>query len=118
MVAQKKKIGWPGYGLAWTEVGGDLLTIEAAIVPGKGKATRTGKLGDVMQESIRSRHDSGPKSEVTYWYKPEFYREMTFIFMSPKGQHQKMVPVLVWRCVRALVSALTSIPCVQCCHDR
>ena len=41
-------------GLAWTEVGGELLTIEAAVVPGKGKFTQTGKLGDVMQESIQA----------------------------------------------------------------
>ena len=41
-------------GLAWTEVGGELLTIEAAIVPGKGKFSQTGKLGDVMQESIQA----------------------------------------------------------------
>ena len=55
-------------GLAWTEVGGDLLTIECAAVPGKGKLSYTGSLGDVMQESIQAAHDSStkPSGRVSY----------------------------------------------------
>ena len=53
LVEQHDQVGQVS-GLAWTEVGGDLLTIEAAVVPGKGKTQITGKLGDVMQESAQA----------------------------------------------------------------
>ena len=53
-MAEKKNQVGQVVGLAWTEVGGDLLTIEAAVMPGKGKIIRTGKLGDVMKESVEA----------------------------------------------------------------
>ena len=85
-------------GLAWTEVGGDLLTIETACVPGKGKLTYTGSLGEVMQESIqaaltvvRSRADKlGINSDFTKTRYSRTYR---------KALRRKMAQAQVSRCV-------------------
>ena len=97
-------------GLAWTEVGGDLLTIEAAVVPGKGKATHTGHLGDVMKESIEAAMTVVRSRSEILGIKPDFYKEHDFHIHVPEGATPKDGPSAgVAMCV-ALVSALTSIP--------
>ena len=97
-------------GLAWTEVGGDLLTIEAAVVPGKGKATRTGKLGEVMQESIEAAMTVVRSRSDVLGINPKFYREKDFHIHVPEGATPKDGPSAgVAMCI-ALVSALTGIP--------
>ena len=97
-------------GLAWTEVGGDLLTIEAAVVPGKGKATHTGHLGDVMKESIEAAMTVVRSRSEILGIKADFYKEHDFHIHVPEGATPKDGPSAgVAMCV-ALVSALTGIP--------
>ena len=97
-------------GLAWTEVGGDLLTIEAAIVPGKGKATHTGQLGDVMKESIEAAMTVVRSRTEILGITPDFYKNHDFHVHVPEGATPKDGPSAgVAMCV-ALVSALTGIP--------
>ncbi len=97
-------------GLAWTEVGGDLLTIETAIVPGKGKATRTGQLGDVMQESIEAAMTVVRSRSEMLGITSDFYKEHDFHIHVPEGATPKDGPSAgVAMCV-SLVSALTEIP--------
>ena len=62
-------------GLAWTEVGGELLKIETALVPGKGRLTHTGQLGDVMQESIQAAMNGGAQSRECFRYRNRFLPE-------------------------------------------
>lgn len=97
-------------GLAWTEVGGDLLTIEAAIVPGKGKETYTGRLGDVMQESIKAALTVVRSRATSLGIKPDFYREVDVHFHVPEGATPKDGPSAGVGMCTALVSALTGIP--------
>ena len=97
-------------GLAWTEVGGELLTIEAAVLPGKGKATRTGQLGDVMQESIEAAMTVVRSRSEFLNIEPDFYKEHDFHIHVPEGATPKDGPSAgVAMCV-ALVSSLTGIP--------
>ncbi len=97
-------------GLAWTEVGGDLLTIEAAIVPGKGKATRTGQLGDVMQESIEAAMTVVRSRSDVLGIPPDFYKDHDFHIHVPEGATPKDGPSAGVAMCTALVSALTGIP--------
>ena len=97
-------------GLAWTEVGGDLLTIEAAIVPGKGKETYTGRLGDVMQESIKAAMTVVRSRASSLGIKPDFYRDIDVHFHVPEGATPKDGPSAGVGMCTALVSALTGIP--------
>jgi len=97
-------------GLAWTEVGGDLLTIEAAVMPGKGKETFTGQLGDVMQESIRAAVTVVRSRSVALGIDPDFYRTLDIHFHVPEGATPKDGPSAGVGMCTALVSALTSIP--------
>ena len=97
-------------GLAWTEVGGDLLTIEAAVVPGKGKATRTGKLGEVMQESIEAAMTVVRSRSEVLGINSKFYREKDFHIHVPEGGTPKDGPSAGVAMCTALVSALTGIP--------
>ncbi|OGT64827.1 MAG: endopeptidase La [Gammaproteobacteria bacterium RIFCSPLOWO2_02_FULL_47_50] len=97
-------------GLAWTEVGGDLLTIEAAVVSGKGKATHTGHLGDVMKESIEAAMTVVRSRSEVLGISPDFYKDHDFHIHVPEGATPKDGPSAgVAMCV-ALVSALTGIP--------
>ena len=87
-------------GLAWTEVGGELLQIEAVIMPGKGKAYYTGKLGDVMKESVQAAQSFVNSNAKKYGISPMLFEKMTSMFMSLKELHQKMVLQLAFPCLQ------------------
>jgi len=97
-------------GLAWTEVGGDLLTIEAAVLPGKGKETYTGRLGDVMQESIKAAMTVVRSRAAVLGIDADFYRKKDVHFHVPEGATPKDGPSAGVGMCTALVSALTGIP--------
>ncbi len=97
-------------GLAWTQVGGDLLTIEAAMVSGKGKTTRTGQLGDVMKESIEAAMTVVRSRSEVLGINSDFYKECDFHIHVPEGATPKDGPSAGAAMCVALVSALTSIP--------
>ncbi|MEQ8662221.1 MAG: S16 family serine protease, partial [Gammaproteobacteria bacterium] len=97
-------------GLAWTEVGGDLLTIEAVVVPGKGKEIYTGQLGDVMQESIKAAMTVLRSRASSLGVKPDFYASNDVHFHVPEGATPKDGPSAGVGMCTAMVSALTGIP--------
>ncbi len=97
-------------GLAWTEVGGELLTIEAAIVGGKGKITRTGKLGEVMQESIEAAMTVVRSRSKVLGIEHDFYKEHDFHIHVPEGATPKDGPSAGVGMCTALVSVLCGIP--------
>ena len=97
-------------GLAWTQTGGDLLSIEAIIVPGKGRHVYTGKLGDVMQESIKAAVSVVRSRSIHYGINPNFYQRSDIHVHVPEGATPKDGPSAgVAMCV-AIISALTRIP--------
>ena len=97
-------------GLAWTEVGGELLTIESVIVPGKGKTQSTGKLGDVMQESIQAAMTVVRSRAARLGIPSDFYQNHDFHIHVPEGATPKDGPSAgIGMCV-AMVSSLTDIP--------
>ena len=98
-------------GLAWTEVGGDLLTIEAAVIPGKGKLVNTGSLGDVMQESIQAAMTVvRARAERLGISDQEFYQKNDVHIHVPEGATPKDGPSAGVGMCTALVSALTQVP--------
>jgi len=97
-------------GLAWTEVGGELLTIEAVAVPGKGKTTFTGKLGDVMQESIKAAMTVVRRRAQRLGVKPDFHEKQDIHIHVPEGATPKDGPSAGIAMTTALVSVLTGIP--------
>ena len=97
-------------GLAWTEVGGELLTIEGVIVPGKGRLTITGKLGDVMQESIQAAMSVVRSRSVRLGLEDDFYQKQDFHIHVPEGATPKDGPSAGIAMCTAMVSMLTMIP--------
>jgi ATP-dependent Lon protease len=97
-------------GLAWTEVGGELLTIEAAVVPGKGKLQHTGQLGEVMQESIQAAMSVVRSRADVLGLEPDFYQKNDMHLHMPEGATPKDGPSAGIGMCTALVSALTRIP--------
>jgi len=96
-------------GLAWTEVGGDLLTIEAVTIEGKGKQIYTGKLGDVMQESIQTAISVVRSRARTYGINPGFYQDRDVHIHVPEGATPKDGPSAGTAMCTAIVSALTGV---------
>ena len=97
-------------GLAWTEVGGDLLTIETALMPGKGIITRTGSLGDVMKESVEAARTVIRSRARSLGIKDELFEKRDMHIHVPDGATPKDGPSAGAAMATALVSALTGIP--------
>ncbi|MFT7325423.1 MAG: ATP-dependent Lon protease [Rhodoferax sp.] len=97
-------------GLAWTEVGGDLLTIEAAMMPGKGVITRTGSLGDVMKESVEAARTVVRSRSRRLGIKDEFFEKRDIHIHVPDGATPKDGPSAGAAMTTAFVSAMTGIP--------
>ena len=97
-------------GLAWTQVGGEMLTIEAAVVPGKGRQIRTGSLGDVMQESIQAALTVVRSRCSALGIKSDFHESNDIHIHVPEGATPKDGPSAGIGMCTALVSALTEIP--------
>jgi ATP-dependent Lon protease len=100
-------------GLAWTEVGGELLTIEAVVLSGKGKTTTTGKLGEVMQESVQAALSVVRKRAQSLGVDHDFYQKSDIHIHLPEGAIPKDGPSAGVGICTALVSVLTGIP--VCC---
>ncbi len=100
-------------GLAWTQVGGDLLTIEATSMPGKGKTTATGSLGDVMQESIKAAMTVVRSRAEKLRIDPDFYEKRDIHIHVPEGATPKDGPSAGIGMCTTLVSSLTGNP-VRC----
>jgi ATP-dependent Lon protease len=109
-IAEKKNQVGQVTGLAWTEVGGDLLTVEAVALPGKGKTTTTGKLGDVMNESIAAALSVVRHRSKQLGIAPDFYQKTDLHIHLPEGATPKDGPSAGAAIATAIVSILTDIP--------
>jgi ATP-dependent Lon protease len=108
--AEKKNQVGQVVGLAWTEVGGDLLTIEAALMPGKGAVTRTGSLGDVMKESVEAARTVVRSRAAQLGIKDELFEKRDVHIHVPDGATPKDGPSAGAAMATALVSAMCGIP--------
>ena len=106
---QKNQVGQV-VGLAWTEVGGDLLTIESALMPGKGVITRTGSLGDVMKESVEAARTVVRSRAHALGIKDEVFEKKDLHIHVPDGATPKDGPSAGAAMTTAMVSAMTAIP--------
>ncbi len=96
-------------GLAWTEVGGELLTIEAVTVPGRGRAVTTGKLGDVMKESVQAAESFVKSRSIEYGIKPTVFAKKDIHVHIPEGATPKDGPSAGVAMVTSIVSVLTGV---------
>jgi ATP-dependent Lon protease len=97
-------------GLAWTEVGGELLTIEAVTVPGKGRVTATGKLGDVMKESVQAAESFVKSRSYAFGILPTIFEKKDIHVHVPEGATPKDGPSAGVAMVTSIVSVLSGIP--------
>src|SRR5437870_8416590 len=97
-------------GLAWTEVGGELLTIEAVTLPGKGRVTATGKLGDVMKESVQAAESFVKSRSLAYGITPPIFEKKDIHVHVPEGATPKDGPSAGVAMVTTILSVLTQIP--------
>src|SRR5499427_6785206 len=97
-------------GLAWTEVGGELLTIEAVTVPGKGRVTATGKLGDVMKESVQAAESFVKSRSYAFGIVPSVFEKKDIHVHVPEGATPKDGPSAGVGMVTSIVSVLSGIP--------
>ena len=97
-------------GLAWTEVGGEILKIESAIMPGKGKMQITGKLGDVMQESVKAAKSYIRSKSLEFGIIPPIFDKKDFHIHVPEGATPKDGPSAGVGMVTSIISAITEIP--------
>ena len=97
-------------GLAWTEVGGELLTIEAVTLPGKGRVTATGKLGDVMKESVQAAESYVKSRSTVFGILPSIFEKKDIHVHVPEGATPKDGPSAGVGMVTTIVSVLTGIP--------
>lgn len=97
-------------GLAWTEAGGDLLQIESVMLPGKGRMTMTGKLGDVMKESIDTAHSYVRSRSIDFGIKPTIFDTRDIHVHVPEGATPKDGPSAGVAMCTTIVSVLTGIP--------
>src|SRR5437763_9372303 len=97
-------------GLAWTEVGGELLSIEAVTLPGKGRVTATGKLGDVMEESVQAAESYVKSRSFAFGIKPAVFEKKDIHVHVPEGAAPKDGPSAGVAMVTSIVSVLTGIP--------
>ncbi len=109
MAEKKNQIGQVN-GLAWTEVGGDLLTIEVAVMPGKGTIQRTGSLGDVMKESVEAARSVVRSRSTRFGIPDEVWDKRDIHVHAPEGATPKDGPSAGAAMTTAIVSALTRIP--------
>jgi ATP-dependent Lon protease len=97
-------------GLAWTEVGGEILTIESVLLPGKGNIKHTGKLGDVMQESVSAALSYVRSRSINFGIKPTLFEKRDIHVHVPEGATPKDGPSAGIAMATSIVSALTGIP--------
>jgi ATP-dependent Lon protease len=109
-IAEKENQVGQVTGLAWTEVGGELLTVETVAVPGKGTITRTGTLGDVMKESIEAARSVVRKRARQLGIQPDFHEKVDLHIHLPEGATPKDGPSAGIAITTALVSVLSGIP--------
>ena len=108
-IEEKDRIGVVT-GLAWTEVGGEILKIETVVMPGKGKMEITGKLGDVMQESIKAAKSYIRSKSLDYGIIPPIFDKKDFHVHVPEGATPKDGPSAGVGMITSIVSAITEIP--------
>jgi ATP-dependent Lon protease len=109
LVEKKNEVG-AAVGLAWTEVGGQLLSTECTLMEGKGKLTITGKLGDVMQESAQAAMSYIRSRATTFGLPRDFYRNLDIHIHVPEGAIPKDGPSAGITLATTICSALTGIP--------